>query len=315
MNLKTTLTRTLLAAVSLLIGAQAFAERTTTYYHTDGLGSVVAATNEAGAVLWRKDYAPYGAQIDTTPETERTAYTGKQHDEVTGLTYFGARYFDPEIGRFMSVDPVRFMESNPLTFNRYAYANNNPYKFVDPDGRVAILIPIVFGITALIGADAANAPGPGDTPEPQGAAAKSAAMSLAPLPGSGLMRQTVSSGASRGTQLGYHATRAENVESILATGLRPSTGGRAGSGVYVSSSAEGAMAEFAAHNPGLAPTLLQVAYTPGTNYFLQGLTRRFVQGPIPLAADTISFGSVRLQGTVNTVIRNESATVLGVVTK
>jgi len=137
MNLRTTLTRALLAALSLLIGAQALADRTTTYYHTDGLGSVVAATNEAGAVLWRKDYAPFGAQIDTTPETERTAYTGKQHDEVTGLTYFGARHFDPEIGRFMSVDPVGFMESNPLSFNRYAYANNNPYRFFDPDGRQA----------------------------------------------------------------------------------------------------------------------------------------------------------------------------------
>jgi RHS repeat-associated protein len=192
MNLRTTLTRSLLAALSLLIGAQALADRTTTYYHTDGLGSVVAATNEAGAVLWRKDYAPYGAQIDTTPETERTAYTGKQHDEVTGLTYFGARHFDPEIGRFMNVDPVGFMESNPLSFNRYAYANNNPYKFVDPDGRAAFLVPILWGIGALMATDAANAPAPGDVPEPQGAAAKSAAMGLAPLPGSGLfVRQAI----------------------------------------------------------------------------------------------------------------------------
>ncbi len=47
------------------------------------------------------------------------------------------RYYDPVIGRFYSNDPVRFSADNPMMFNRYAYANNNPYKFVDPDGRAA----------------------------------------------------------------------------------------------------------------------------------------------------------------------------------
>ncbi len=135
MNIQKSLLILLMAKLGLFVGSEALAARTTTYYHTDGLGSVVAATNDSGQVLWRKDYAPFGEQIDTTPETERTAYTGKQHDDVTGLTYFGARYFNPEIGRFMSVDPVGFLEWNPLSFNRYAYANNNPYRFIDPDGR------------------------------------------------------------------------------------------------------------------------------------------------------------------------------------
>ena len=128
-------TQFLVLIVTLLCGLQAHAERTTTFYHTDGLGSVVAATDQSGAVLWRKDYAPYGEQIDSTPDSESIAYTGKQHDDVTGLTYFGARYYDPEIGRFLSVDPVGFVESNPMSFNRYAYVNNNPYKYVDPDGE------------------------------------------------------------------------------------------------------------------------------------------------------------------------------------
>ena len=66
------------------------------------------------------------------------AYTGKPHDDVTGLTYMGARYYDPEVGRFMGMDPVGYQEDNPVSYNRYAYANNNPYKFVDPDGRAAI---------------------------------------------------------------------------------------------------------------------------------------------------------------------------------
>lgn len=120
----------------LLVGTQiAFAERTTTYFHTDGLGSVVAASDQSGAVLWRKSYAPYGEQIDTQPNNERLSYTGKPHDDAIGLTYFGGRYYDPSVGRFASVDPVGFVESNPMSFNRYLYVNNNPYKYVDPDGE------------------------------------------------------------------------------------------------------------------------------------------------------------------------------------
>jgi uncharacterized protein RhaS with RHS repeats len=45
-----------------------------------------------------------------------------------------ARYYDPRIGRFMSMDPVGFVESNPMSFNRYLYVNNNPYKYIDPTG-------------------------------------------------------------------------------------------------------------------------------------------------------------------------------------
>ncbi len=49
------------------------------------------------------------------------------------------RYYDPVIGRFYSNDPVGFTASNPMMFNRYAYANNNPYKYTDPDGKAAVL--------------------------------------------------------------------------------------------------------------------------------------------------------------------------------
>jgi RHS repeat-associated protein len=113
----------------------AHAARKTTYYHADGLGSVVAASNDAGALLWRKEYAPFGEQLDSTTEQEKLAYSGKEHDDVTGLTYFGARYYDPHLGQFMGIDPAGFVEANPMSFNRYAYGNANPYRFIDPDGR------------------------------------------------------------------------------------------------------------------------------------------------------------------------------------
>ncbi len=55
-----------------------------------------------------------------------------------------ARYYDPVIGRFYSNDPVGYTAKNPvMSFNRYLYVNNNPYKFKDPDGRelVGIMLP------------------------------------------------------------------------------------------------------------------------------------------------------------------------------
>jgi RHS repeat-associated protein len=60
-------------------------------------------------------------------------YTGHQWDNATGLNYMQARYYDPLLARFYSNDPIGFRDI--YSFNRYAYANNNPYKYFDPDGR------------------------------------------------------------------------------------------------------------------------------------------------------------------------------------
>ncbi|MGH8601618.1 MAG: RHS repeat-associated core domain-containing protein, partial [Gammaproteobacteria bacterium] len=77
-------------------------------------------------------------------------------DADSGMVYAGARYYDPLIGRFMAVDPVGFKVSDPMTFNRYSYGNNNPYKYVDPDGKevfqidIQVSAPKVAGILAHI---------------------------------------------------------------------------------------------------------------------------------------------------------------------
>jgi RHS repeat-associated protein len=166
MSLRNVFVRAVVALLGLIGAGEALAERTTTFYHTDGLGSVVAATNQSGAVLWRKDFSPYGEELESSTGNEKISYTGKEHDDVTGLTYFGARYYDPEIGRFMSVDPQAFAEDNPTTFNRYAYANNNPYKYVDPDGEainfvvkfvldVGLNVAINYATTGSLGVGAA----------------------------------------------------------------------------------------------------------------------------------------------------------------
>ena len=106
------------------------------YIHTDALGSIVAVTNAQGQVIERREYAPYGHQL--TPAVQNgPGYTGHVQDAATGLVYMQQRYYDPAIGRFLSVDPVGPL-SNPINhFGRYHYANNNPYKYTDPDGRQA----------------------------------------------------------------------------------------------------------------------------------------------------------------------------------
>jgi RHS repeat-associated protein len=123
-------------AVFLAVTGSAFAAEKITYYHFDALGSPVAATDDQGNIVWRKKYTPYGEETKTpsTPAESRS-FTGHVRDAETGLIYAGARYIDPVIGRFMATDPVSFTETNPYSFNRYSYANNNPYKFWDPDGR------------------------------------------------------------------------------------------------------------------------------------------------------------------------------------
>ena len=82
----------------------------------------------------RNDYEPYGAIIGK-PNFNGIGYTGHLMDGATGLTYMQQRYYDQSIGRFLSVDPVTADAKTGGNFNRYWYANNNPYKFTDPDGR------------------------------------------------------------------------------------------------------------------------------------------------------------------------------------
>ncbi|MCU7829556.1 MAG: RHS domain-containing protein [Candidatus Thiodiazotropha sp. (ex Myrtea sp. 'scaly one' KF741663)] len=130
----------------LVVSSNIQAQSLVTYYHTDVLGSPIAATDEHGNDLWNERYQPYGERIDKDPESDENKiwYTGKPVDESTGLSYFGARYYDPVIGRFISPDPVGFTETSIHSFNKYTYSNNNPYKYVDPDGNFAITTGILL---------------------------------------------------------------------------------------------------------------------------------------------------------------------------
>jgi RHS repeat-associated protein len=103
------------------------------YIHTDALGTPVAITDADRNVLQRSEYEPYGKLLNR-PAEDGPGFTGHVTDQATGLSYMQQRYYDPGIGRFLSVDPVT-ASGNGGNFNRYLYAAGNPYRFTDPDGR------------------------------------------------------------------------------------------------------------------------------------------------------------------------------------
>lgn len=104
------------------------------YAHTDLTGSVVAVTDQDRNVVERRVYEPYGLSQTAIPDGP--GFTGHDHDGDTGLMYMQQRHYDPMTGIFLSVDPVGVSQASGANFNRYHYAANNPYRFVDPDGRM-----------------------------------------------------------------------------------------------------------------------------------------------------------------------------------
>jgi len=94
------------------------------YYHSDRLGSNRLTTDEQGNVKEKFKSLPFGQQIENTGI--KHSFTGKELDK-SDLYYFGARYYDSDLGRFTSVDPVE--DNHP-----YTYVSNDPMNYVDPSG-------------------------------------------------------------------------------------------------------------------------------------------------------------------------------------
>jgi RHS repeat-associated protein len=107
----------------------------TRYMHADALGSPIARTSSTGGVVNRTSYEPYGGTVAGTTNPDGIGFTGHVNDPDTGLVYMQQRYYDPLAGRFLSVDPVTTDAATASSFNRYVYGDNNPYGYVDPDGR------------------------------------------------------------------------------------------------------------------------------------------------------------------------------------
>jgi RHS repeat-associated protein len=102
----------------------------------DGLGSLRSVTDDTGAPLESRNYAPYGEPYGTTGSSQTDfGFTGEQTDE-NGLLYLRARYYNSELGVFPSLDPLEGNVAQPMTFNGYSYVQGNVINMIDPSGMI-----------------------------------------------------------------------------------------------------------------------------------------------------------------------------------
>ena len=103
---------------------------------SDHLGSTSVTANASGSLYGRLLYKAWGEQrwsSGTTPTTYR--YTGQRSESSLGLYYYGARWYDPGLARFVQADTFIPDPGNPMDWDRYVYSRNQPVKYVDPTGH------------------------------------------------------------------------------------------------------------------------------------------------------------------------------------
>ena len=146
------------ARVGLTVGGESY------YYLSNAQGDVVGMVNSAGEVVARYEYDTWGKveRVTDGAGNEVTEgshiglvnpyrYRGYQYDEETGLYYLQSRYYDPEVGRFISADGYVSTGQGILGHNMYAYCNNNPVNHLDPAGEgIGTLILLLLGIGATV---------------------------------------------------------------------------------------------------------------------------------------------------------------------
>ncbi len=126
--------------IYIYAGSEVIASQTgavLSYFHGDALGNTRLVTQSNGhggaTTVFSTNYEPFGAQYSTSGTNPNVDYSG-QWLEAAGLYWEHARFYDPSLGRFISLDPSLGHLGAPQTLNRYAYAVNNPELFADPSG-------------------------------------------------------------------------------------------------------------------------------------------------------------------------------------
>ena len=105
------------------------------FYHNDHLGGVNVITDINAARVQLNEYDPWGKVSRTEGNVDpEKRFTGQILDPESGLYYYGARYYDPDLARFISPDPIVPSPGDPQSLNRYSYVLNNPVKYIDPSG-------------------------------------------------------------------------------------------------------------------------------------------------------------------------------------
>ncbi len=138
----------------IFAGSQRIASKTlsdTYYYHADHLGSSSIVTDSTGNKVQEIYYYPFGGtRINTGSVNVKHKFTGQEEDAETELYYYGARYYDPKIARFITADTIVPGPFDPQALNRYSYCANNPVIYIDPSGHYFSLDPITGKATSKV---------------------------------------------------------------------------------------------------------------------------------------------------------------------
>ncbi|AMX82386.1 hypothetical protein GS3922_01045 [Geobacillus subterraneus] len=119
----------------------------TYYYHLNGHGDVVALTDASGNVVAQYEYDAWGNILSKTGALATAnpyRYAGYYYDEETGLYYLMARYYEANMGRFITRDTFHGFENEPQSLNQYAYTKNNPVNSIDPNGHYSKRLDLGF---------------------------------------------------------------------------------------------------------------------------------------------------------------------------
>ncbi|WP_258958555.1 RHS repeat-associated core domain-containing protein, partial [Bacillus toyonensis] len=124
------------------------AQGQTLFYHYNPRGDVIAMTDQNGQVVANYEYDAWGNVLKSDAKgiaaENPFGYAGYMYDKEIGMYYLIARYYNPEHGVFLSIDPDPGDEDDPVTQNGYTYGDNNPVMMVDPDGHLAWFAPLAI---------------------------------------------------------------------------------------------------------------------------------------------------------------------------
>ncbi len=140
------------------------------YFHAEGIGTIRALTNQAGEVTDRYTLEAFGTLLDHQGDDSNTyLFAGEALDPNVGFYYNRARWLEPFVGRFQSMDAFFGIAAEPVSLHRYLYAGSEPLSHLDPSGhetlqglltgiaiRLALAAPTIFKAAALVAIIAAS---------------------------------------------------------------------------------------------------------------------------------------------------------------
>ncbi|MDP3506446.1 MAG: RHS repeat-associated core domain-containing protein [Candidatus Melainabacteria bacterium] len=116
-----------------------------TFLHADKVGSIIATSNNSGAVSNKNLYSPFGEIVTLGGTT--FGFTGQRYDSELGLSYYKRRMYSPKLGRFLQPDPIGYASRD---LNLYAYVGNSPLTFTDPMGTMSKIVAFIIALLILI---------------------------------------------------------------------------------------------------------------------------------------------------------------------